>query len=610
MYWARTYENIDAALSNVLVIEKGLSKIGDTPFEALPEEEENAVMIQRATDTERHLATLSSAMTAIVQKTMGTSVAESSEKRLNIRSPFLCRRCYKPGHRALECPDKDLLCEKCKGPGHRTVACGVRCGSCKGMGHFDHECQNRPASEPHSTHLTERVVVEDEADYLDELAQELNLAETHTAARLPKRRTPFGTNDQIPRARAEPVDATGLKGPGDLSEKSKIRAHFMKGRVTLSPLECIMKLPGEMEYLEDLIKAVKKNRNSSKGQSVDPSDTPPVNTMKGGGGAKLLLSVGSGKAVHLTVEIAGQEVSGQVDSGATTSVLAADTVRELGMLQEVTGTELYRTASGAIEKALGRLKTSVMVGGVSCYITFLVVSTNSYDMLLGYDFLRKMGAVVDFEQSLIQIRRGPGEDKQVLPLNEIHQLTLLEPRDRRDERGSMRSTCHLGCTSEGILCVEVSIEGRQIMARIDSGSSITVCSLGAVRRLDLLGSMIDGGEYCTASGTIEDAAGNISTLGIHIGGIECHLPVMVIHTSTYEVLLGCDFLQATRAVIDFAHDEMHVQGDRRVGVDVNQITRRVNMLTQELSNSACSSEGGLSSDCDSEGVMQDMGGCR
>lgn len=32
----RTYENIDAALSNVLVIEKGLSKIGDTPFEALP----------------------------------------------------------------------------------------------------------------------------------------------------------------------------------------------------------------------------------------------------------------------------------------------------------------------------------------------------------------------------------------------------------------------------------------------------------------------------------------------------------------------------------------------------------------------------------------------
>lgn len=189
-----------------------------------------------------------------------------------------------------------------------------------------------------------------------------------------------------------------------------------------------MKLPGEMEYLEDLIKAVKRNRSITKVPAADVPEVPPVNSMRRGGNAKLLLNMENGKAVHLTVEIAGQEVSGQVDSGATTSVLAADTVCELGMLKEVTGTELYRTASGAIEKALGRLKTTVVVGGVSCHITFLVVSTNSYDMLLGYDFLRKMGAVVDFEQSLIQIRRGPGEDKQVLPLNEVHQLTGIEPR--------------------------------------------------------------------------------------------------------------------------------------------------------------------------------------
>lgn len=152
---------------------------------------------------------------------------------------------------------------------------------------------------------------------------------------------------------------------------------------------------------------------------------------------------------------------------------------------------------------------------MSCYITFLVVSTNSYDMLLGYDFLRKMGTVVDFEQSLIQIRRRPGEDKQVLPLNEIHRLTPLEPRCEPSERVRVQSTCRLGCTSEGILCVEVSIEGKQIMARIDSGSSVTVCSLGAVRRLGLMEHMMDGGEYCTASGTIEDAAGNIPTLCMH-----------------------------------------------------------------------------------------------
>jgi hypothetical protein len=41
------------------------------------------------------------------------------------------------------------------------------------------------------------------------------------------------------------------------------------------------------------------------------------------------------------------------------------------------------------------------VRGVQCTMTFVVVDTDSYDVLLGLDFLIKIGAIVDVEQGLI-----------------------------------------------------------------------------------------------------------------------------------------------------------------------------------------------------------------
>ncbi len=42
---------------------------------------------------------------------------------------------------------------------------------------------------------------------------------------------------------------------------------------------------------------------------------------------------------------------------------------------------------------------------------------DSYDLLLGLDFFIKIDAMVDVEKGLIQIRQGPGNNVQVLPLN-------------------------------------------------------------------------------------------------------------------------------------------------------------------------------------------------
>jgi hypothetical protein len=38
------------------------------------------------------------------------------------------------------------------------------------------------------------------------------------------------------------------------SIRSKILAHFVKGKVSLTPMETVMMIPGELEQLENLVK--------------------------------------------------------------------------------------------------------------------------------------------------------------------------------------------------------------------------------------------------------------------------------------------------------------------------------------------------------------------
>jgi len=115
------------------------------------------------------------------------------------------------------------------------------------------------------------------------------------------------------------------------------------------------------------------------------------------------------KTLHLPIEISNCIIEGLVDTGASMSVLAAAVVRELGMMHLVTGNESYKIASGVITRALGRVEeVQVKIGEVKCSMTFMVVDTDGYDVLLGLDFLMKIRAVVDVERGLIQVRYGPG----------------------------------------------------------------------------------------------------------------------------------------------------------------------------------------------------------
>ncbi len=205
--------------------------------------------------------------------------------------------------------------------------------------------------------------------------------------------------------------------------RSKILSHFIKGKVSLTPMETVMMIPGELEQLENLVK-VARRRKDSKVESTQMSMVSAAPTLR----RICVNKTHRSKTLHLSVEINGYLIEGLVDTGASMSVMAAAVVREMGMMHLVSGSETYKTASGIVTQAMGRIdEVSIKTGGVQCLMTFMVVDTDSYDVLLGLDFLIKIGAIVDVKHGLIQVRHGPGADVEVLPLTMVNMLQALNP---------------------------------------------------------------------------------------------------------------------------------------------------------------------------------------
>jgi hypothetical protein len=57
---------------------------------------------------------------------------------------------------------------------------------------------------------------------------------------------------------------------------------------------------------------------------------------------------------------------------------------------------------------------------------FFVVDTDSYDLLLGLDFLIKIGAIIDVEKGVIHVCNGLEMEVEVLPLNVMNMLQVLK----------------------------------------------------------------------------------------------------------------------------------------------------------------------------------------
>jgi predicted aspartyl protease len=265
------------------------------------------------------------------------------------------------------------------------------------LGHSEDRCWKKPKdgkSQSRATNFLE-VLLNDEAATEQQLNKLCGNENMFFYTRVPRRRTSI----EVTPERAGPIPEIAGEGAGrDTSVRSKILSHFIKGNISLSPMETILMIPRELEHLESLVKLARRKRDSEATEN-QVSVVFAILSLR-----KICINkTHRSKTLHLLVEISNYVVEGLVDTGASMSVMAIVVVRELGMMHLVTGTETYKTASGMITRALGRInKIPVKVGGVQCAMTFMVVDMDSYDVLLGLDFLMKIGAVVDVEQGLLQ----------------------------------------------------------------------------------------------------------------------------------------------------------------------------------------------------------------
>jgi len=151
-------------------------------------------------------------------------------------------------------------------------------------------------------------------------------------------------------------------------------------------METILMIPRELEHLESLVKLARRRRDSEAIEN-QVSMVSAVPTLR-----KICINkTHRRKTLHLLVEINNYVVEGLVDTGASMSVMAAAIIKELGMMHLVIGSETYKTTSGIVAHALGKIdEVPMKVGGVQCTMNFMVVDTDSYDVLLGLDFLLVM----------------------------------------------------------------------------------------------------------------------------------------------------------------------------------------------------------------------------
>jgi len=216
--------------------------------------------------------------------------------------------------------------------------------------------------------------------------------------RIPKRRLPITTN--LAEEQEEVIvenEQRRINMGFEVAMKSKILSHFIKGKIALTPMETILIIPGKLEYLKGLVKLArrKKDVEGQRNQVTTIHSTPAIRRVN-------VNKTHRSKTLHLVVEINQAMIEGLVDTGASMSVMATNVVRELGIMHLVASHEISKTVSSIVTQALGRItKFPMKVGGIMCQMIFLVVDTDNYNLLLGLDFLIKIGTIVDVEKGVI-----------------------------------------------------------------------------------------------------------------------------------------------------------------------------------------------------------------
>jgi hypothetical protein len=334
----KTFADVEELVGAATELEKVLGELGETPFEPLKEEQEEGI---EETMMEKQVTALNNTMVNFFKRDVPNSIASSSSTMSSG-----CQLCKGGDHIATACPrlnEARPKCAKCNMP-HRTENCGIKCSFCAGLGHSEDCCWRKPKDgkvQSRAANYVE-VLLNDEQATLQQLNRLCEDEKVFSYTRVPQRRMPIevAPTGNVPSLE---IAREGTRVNREMTVKSKILSHFIKGKISLSPMETVLMIPGELEHLESLVKLACRKKDAET-MSDQVSVISPVLAIR----RICVNKTNRSKTLHLPVEINRYVIEGLIDTRASMSVMAIAVVREMGMMHLVAGSETYKTASGVV----------------------------------------------------------------------------------------------------------------------------------------------------------------------------------------------------------------------------------------------------------------------
>jgi hypothetical protein len=135
-------------------------------------------------------------------------------------------------------------------------------------------------------------------------------------------------------------------------------------------METILIIPIELKYFEKLVKLVKRRKDAETIQArvATVIRTPNIKRV-------CINKINHSKTLHLVVEINQALLEGLVDTRALMLVMAANVVKEFGIMHLVSRHETYKIISSIITQALGKITNIPVTMGKVVYQWFSLLLT-------------------------------------------------------------------------------------------------------------------------------------------------------------------------------------------------------------------------------------------
>jgi len=245
---------------------------------------------------EKQVTALNDTLVNLIKRNVPNSIASSSSTMSSG-----CQICKGGDHIATACPklnEPRPKCAKCR-MFHRTENCGVKCSFCAGLGHLEDRCWKKAKDGRSHSGVANfvEVLLNDEEVMRQQLNRLCGNQEVFSYTRVPRRRMPIEVTltGNVPSLE---VQGEGTGVGRETTVKSKILSHFIKGKISFSPMEIILMIPGELEHLESLVKLAlrKKDAETVNDQVSVVSPIPAIRRI-------CVDKTNMNKTLHLLVEI-------------------------------------------------------------------------------------------------------------------------------------------------------------------------------------------------------------------------------------------------------------------------------------------------------------------